>query len=422
MSDSNPVIGSRAAVRTANLTCLRGMRLLVPATSLAVMLLVGLFRPAGNSQGFSLRNSAAAQDKKNAGVEPRKPQRDDSRTSPTYALNIEVLIQPQPTDRLRAQEWGRVFQDLGHTVSFRAGRPGERLRVENLEETDQRITHVVGNLEKDGRLAIADQRFPLTKPEKLDEYLRQLVRFGASGPPSQSPTWGLTDQQLTSVNTLLSERVDAPVSLTTPMDAIASLGLPDPLEVRFTAAAKDQQFVTQEPGLLSSESLVGLSKGSALAIVLSQAGLGFRPLLESRTTYVLEIDVGGESSNLWPVGWKSRQALNTLLPDLYRTIPVDVEDVVVSELIAAVTEKLEIRTFYAAAELGRAGANPWELTYSRKPDRLSPSRLLSLIGDRFQLGLDIRVDESGQCFLWVTTAPELQAFRQRFAHMIPGKR
>ncbi len=420
MSDRNPVIGSRAAVRTADLMWPRGMRLLIPAISLAVMLLGGLVPPAGDSRGFSVRDSAAAQDR-SVGVTSRNLPREDAGTSTPYTLNIEVLIQPQPSDQLRAREWGMLFQELGYTVSFRGGRPGEKLRVENLEATDQRITHVVGNLEKDGRLAIVGQRFQLTNPEKLDAYLQRLVRFGAAGPVSESPTWGLTDQQLSFVNMLLSARVDAPVSLTTPVDAIGTLGLPEAFQVRFTAAAKDQQFVSREPGLLTSESLAGVSKGTALAIVLSQAGLGFRPLLENRKTYVLEIDVGGESSNLWPVGWKSKQPLNTLLPDLYRSIPVDVEDVVVSELVQAVSEKLEIRPFYAAAELGRAGVNPSEMIYSRKPDKLAPSRLLSLIGDRFQLGLDVRVDESGQCFLWVTTAQELQAFRRRFAHIVPGK-
>ena len=48
-------------------------------------------------------------------------------------LDIEILIQSQPVYRIKAQEWGRAFQQLGHSPRFREPRGGEVSLVENID-------------------------------------------------------------------------------------------------------------------------------------------------------------------------------------------------------------------------------------------------------------------------------------------------
>ena len=133
--------------------------------------------------------------------------------------------------------------------------------------------------------------------------------------------------------------------------------------------------------------------------------------------FELQIDAGGETNNLWPTGWKTQETVAKILPAYLKSIPVDVEDAEVSTLLAVVAERLKIPVFNSSFELASAGKNLDELTYSRSEKKIAPSRLLTSIGDKLQLGFDVRVDEGGKLFLWATTAEESAAFRARFAHV-----
>ncbi len=341
----------------------------------------------------------------------------------SYALEIDVLTQPQPSYRINAQKWGRVFQELGFAVRFREGRPGERTRVENLDRNGTRTALIVGIMEADGRIIMQDRRFEISRTQPIIEFLEQISIWGASGPPSSSPTWGLTTEQFSVVTRLLAPAVSEPVILRTPMEAIDSLKLPEAFRLTFTEAAKERAFLVLDDVDSLEQDLTGFSKGTALAIALAQFGLGFRPLQnpDAGGGYLIEVELGNESSNLWPVGWKTKEAMSTILPNYYKSIEVDVEDVEVGGFIKAVADKLQVAAFQSSWELNAAQLNLNELKYSRKPDKVSPSRILMLLGDKFQLGLDVRTDESGKCFLWVTTRQDFLAFRKRFAHVVPGK-
>jgi hypothetical protein len=185
----------------------------------------------------------------------------------------------------------------------------------------------------------------------------------------------------------------------------------------FTDAAREKALGRRPDTAPELLDLKGFSKGTAMAIVLAQYGLGFRPQRISAGRYQIEIDAGNESSNLWPVGWKTQESLVVVLPAWLKSIPVDVEDVEVSVLLQVVADRLEIPMQTSSLSLASAERNLDELTYSRKADRVSPARLLTAIGDKLELGFDVRVDEGGKLFLWATTSDESNAFRTRFAHV-----
>ena len=88
-----------------------------------------------------------------------------------------------------------------------------------------------------------------------------------------------------------------------------------------------------------------------------------------------------------------------------------------SALVGAISEKIGVADFSSAYALTAKGLDINTLKYTRKDDRISPSRLLTAVGDKLELGFDVRVDEAGKMFLWVTTADDAKAFRRRFAHV-----
>ena len=339
-----------------------------------------------------------------------------------YLIDFDVLIQPQPTYRINAQRWGKVFQQLGLVVTFRDGRPGERTQIANVPQQEPPTTSIIGLMEPDGRILIRDKKYSINDPQPLADLVQQVSEYGAAGPPDRSPQWGLTDEQFAFVTQQLSVPVSDQVKPRTAVEAIDSLQLPSVFQVRFADSAREQAFAVADIQPDALAQLVGMSKGTAMAIVLAQFGLGFRPLAGERPGYyIIEIHAGGENDNLWPVGWKTKETLFSINPALFKAVEFELEAVELKGLIAVIADRIGLSCFYSNNRLQAAGIDPEKLTYSRKRDKVSPSRMLTLLGDKFKMGLDVRCDEAGQCFLWVTTADDYQAFRRRFAHVIPGK-
>ena len=332
-----------------------------------------------------------------------------------YVLQIEVLTEPQPSFQLRAREWGEALQKLEHRATFRQGRNGDKTTIENVVTGRDKVVRAVGILNRDGSITFRGQRFRITELNPMREWLEQLEQFGAAGPPNENPTWGLDEAQYTEVLKLLGKPVDQPVVLSSPMDAVDSLKLPAVFRYRFTDAAKKSAFVKVAQIGDHTTDFDGLSKGTSLAIALAQFGLGFRPLVNPSGGYFIEIDAGGEDANMYPVGWGNNTSITVAVPALARSVPVDLVDADMDGLIELISDKLKLRHIYSAARLTAEGKDLSRIKYTRKPDKLSPYSLMRILNQTHKIGIDLRTDEAGTIFMWVTTEADYKAFRKRFA-------
>jgi hypothetical protein len=98
-------------------------------------------------------------------------------TDPTRrTLDVEVLIQSQPSYRIKSQEWGRVFQELGYSVRFREPRGAEAPRVEDLDREDFPATRVIAAMAVNGSIQIGNQQFNIDNLQPRAR--RRAVRHG----------------------------------------------------------------------------------------------------------------------------------------------------------------------------------------------------------------------------------------------------
>jgi len=341
-----------------------------------------------------------------------------SNRASTFRLDIRILISPTARARVTAQEWSRLFQRFGRAATIVSDTGREIPGVRIVEGSGKSQVKIVGLMDRSGAVVFRDRRFRLTDDRELQKYLENLAAHGPEGPVRLRPTWGLSDEQFQEVLRRLAVPVTQEVQLRSAIEAVESLNLPDDFRVTWTESARRLALSADESS--EGSDLGSLSTGSSLAIVLAQFGLGFRPMEHPRGGYVIEIDTGDEESNLWPVGWKNSRPLTQVAPILFKSIPVDLQDVEIDALISVLADRIKMRPFYARQTLHEKGIDVTRIVYSRKPDRISPSRLMHLIGRRHGMGLDVRTDEAGQLFLWCTTAEEHAAWKKRFAHVIPG--
>lgn len=346
----------------------------------------------------------------------------------SFPLQIEVLIQPDPNYKVHTLAWARVFQLINRSPRFRTGRSGETTGVEETDYLGRKGVRIVGIMNRTGSISFTGRTFNTEQPEQLEAWLKKLEEFGAKGPPDESPTWGLSDDDFKRVLNLLAPAVTDPIDLRSADAAIKSLKLPAKFSVTFSEQADKRRLLPAAKMGDIPLNCKGLSKGTALAMTLAQFGLGFRPTnpaddrprSSDEQGFVLEIHVGDEADNLYPIGWKPMAPIFNVIPAIGKTVPVDLEKADLHLIIELIAQKLEVPFAYAAWPLLREGRDISKTTYSRKPDKLSIDSLMRIVGRAHEIGLSLRTDEAGSVFLWVTTEANFEAFRQRFAHIRPA--
>lgn len=335
-----------------------------------------------------------------------------------YPVTIEVLIQPTVQHNLKSRSWTPVFRQLGQLVTFRSGRTGERVSLLETESGGQVGVRVIGVLNNDGTIRFPGKTVRVSEPQEIAVWLQKLRDHGARGPAKDDASWGLSTEDFKQVLNLLAGPVSQEVDDRSATLAIQSLELPDVFKVKFTPEARllagrpAKQIAGTPPDCTS------LSKGSALAVVLAQFGLGFRPMKDSSGQLILEVDVGDEADNLYPIGWKNEAPITIAVKNLVKQFAVALDDQNLNLVIRLMAQKLELPYAYASQDLLAAGTNPDGLKFSRQ-GRTSAYSLIQSIEARHGLGLSFRTDEAGQIFLWVTTSKNKQAFNKRFAHVKP---
>lgn len=341
-----------------------------------------------------------------------------------FPLQTEIMAQPNVGQRVQVQRWAEVFQKTGRSATFRQGKQGERTRVEETKYGNRKGVLLVGIMNRDGSITVMGQTLRTSDSDKLDAILNILEEHGAGGPPNKNPTWGLNTDEFKAVLQLLAARVDAPIDFRSSVAAIESLALSKEFTVRFTEAAAARQVLPAAQMGDLQPNCIGISKGTALAIALAQFGLGFRPKSNAAGGFVIEVDVGDEADNMYPVGWKNTQPIFNALPAIGKTLPVDLEPgTPLDRIVALIADKLAVPHFYSAHQLLSDAKDISKMTYNRKPDKLAVNRLMNILSRANAIAADVknlRTDEAGTIFLWITTEANGKAFNERFPDAKPS--
>lgn len=335
--------------------------------------------------------------------------------SKKYYVQLDVLMQPGPSAQLRARDWAAVFQEIGYNPTFRQARDGDKTSLENVDIRNEKSVKVVGLLDRTGKaIDFRGKKFLMSQGAPLKAWLDKLAMYGAKGPANEHPTWGLSEDQYTEVLKLLGKPTARKVDLTSPIRALDSIGLSTQFEFKFTLAAATKAKARAEFIADAEPDLQQFSQGTALSLAMAHFGLGFRPIAGANGKYVIEVDAGAETENLYPAGWKNTLPITTLVPAISKPIPVDLEDAQLDALVKLLADKLELPLVYSSYAMKADGKDVSKMKYTRKPDKISPYRLMRNVGKVSKLGFSVRADETGKVFLWVTTEAEEQAFQKRF--------
>jgi hypothetical protein len=341
---------------------------------------------------FFTSASLSAQPGGNAGSSFQRKQQ----TQVTFELLIATRV-PQ----LAAQQWGEIFGRAGATVRIRQALGSDRAEITESTRGSMRLVKATGLLEQDGSIIFENRRFQQSQAAALAEWIRELKTYGAQGNDHGKPDFGLTREQFGAIfRTLAGKVVQDPAGLDLSA-ALATVGLPDSLPLRMTPAAQDflKGSDKQRP---APKNLTGLSRGTVLAILLNNAGLGFRPGRTPEGTLELRVDLLREPAAAWPVGWPLEKPPITSMPKLVEVVPVEFSDVPLVDVVHAISIQTEIPILTDHRRIFEANIPLSELKVNQEYRKMTWSGLLDRVTFP-DLMRELLQDEAGTPFVFMTT-------------------
>ena len=297
------------------------------------------------------------------------------------------------------QKWIEMLQDVGadKVVSKTAetGTPA----IEETELTNSTIVRVTGFI-VGNRLKLPGGSFTIRDKTGIRTLLQRIRDDGAKVALAEKKAFGLTSEQLVGLHEKFAQVVDFSTRGKQAGDVIGKLasktGLKFTLDMTAKAAIRSQETVVEE--------LEGMSIGTALATVVRPLGVVIEPRREQGKSLEVHILSSRVSKENWPIGWPIESPPVSVAPGLFDEIPIEIRNFPLNDVLDAVEKKSGVPFFYDHNTLAREGVELSEVKVSLTNKKIgllvAVSRLLKQ-SDPI-LNYEIRVDENGKPFLWIT--------------------
>jgi len=301
------------------------------------------------------------------------------------------------------QTWLRELAAAGVSdLRIRAGFP-EKVGIEVLGSEDHPTYLVTGIITAGDELVLPGRRFRVAEAPQVARWLNNLAEKGLKEKKEESQgAFGLRAEQFEKAQKDLAQPVAFSTRGTDRGEAVRKIGeqLAGPLRIegRSLESAGDDKV---------AEELSGLSCGTALACLLRPAGLGLVPCARGRDDVEYRVVAGKKGVDVWPVGWPPEKPLPQLLPAMYESFNANIQDVPVTTVLEALGKRLKLPFLLDHNALARHGIEPDKKKVNAPQSRTTSNQLLRRTLSQAGLKSEVRLDEAGKPFLWVTTVKPL---------------
>ncbi len=325
-------------------------------------------------------------------------------TQAQTARRVELeLVTNGPVPPLSQQDWLRRLASAGVTkLRIRAMRGGDRLGVETRGTPEMPYYVVTGLLAGSGDVQVGGRRYRPTEAAQLASWLDEVARLGPVENRPPITAFGLTAAEFQRVHDDLARPVGSVTQGRSRAEVVRDLSrrlrLPIRVDPSHLAAFQQDTVV---------EDLSKLSCGTALACVARPLGMCLVPREQGGRAVEYSIIEAKPGVKAWPIGWQSERNDRETLPALYEFLTVNVDGVPVTDVLKAVSGRIDAPILLDHNALARHGVEPEQVVASFPSSRTWHAKLLQRVLSQAKLKSEVRLDEAGKPFLWVTTMKPL---------------
>lgn len=315
-------------------------------------------------------------------------------------IELRVLIDKKSAIGTN-HEWMQALAEVG---ADRVVAETSRVKEPSFKEIGEgalKTLRIVG-IVKRGALYLPGGKFRITQTTAIRNHLKKLRDDGAEITIAEKVAFGLTAKQLLSVH----DRMGAQINSATKGQSASKLakrilelsGYPTQIE------KSAQRMLSNSEAVVEVE-LNGYTLGTGLAIALRPMGLVFEPKRPQGQQVQLMVRVADEKQKNWPVGWPVTVPTGDAAPKLMVKVPIKAQQAEILKLLSAIEGRVELPFFFDHAKIRAKGIDleSTKVTYAREKKSSYDMVIDKVLNQcKPKLKSELRIDEVGKKFLWIT--------------------
>lgn len=314
------------------------------------------------------------------------------------ALPIELEVAADSPEAM--QRWSRILGecDLAR-VRIRGAKRGDQIGIRTIDTGRSKRYVVTAALDARDRLILPGGKFTDGQVVALKKFFQELP-LNTEHNSVERGRFGLTAQQFKQVFQAFSQ-------LVTDKPGAAPAAFVDAL-VRRTRIPVEFDGLSR--GRLSRKSpekvqVPELTLGTTLAIYLRGYGLTMVPeqprdgQLQLR---IFELPEDQRELKHWPVGWLSEAPPRQLAPNLYKATTIEISGFSLEDALRALEPAAGLPLVYDQYLLDRQQIDPTKVQVKVARKKMFIKRGIDLALTQARLAGEVRVDENGHPFYWIT--------------------
>lgn len=322
---------------------------------------------------------------------------------------IEIASQAAAHGTAPRQWLQRLAEAGGGSTRLVGARGSEKPRMETLGQkaNGEPLLKVYAVLTRDNLLLLpgptSSLRFRLSDRAKLADYFKRLGAEGADGVTAQRGKHGLTEAEFTDLFTRLKTPL-GPIQDTDSLQRIVQTASRlARVKIEIDASIASVLAATPE----DPAPLGRLATGTALAVVLREKGLALEPTKPLGKPARLRVVPAVEAEEPWPVGYDPEGSPTQTAPALMEFLTVEIEGYTLTEALDAIAPRLTwndgpLPLVWDRFAMRRDAIDPATVQVRFPSRRTFYKKLLNQLVIQARLKLDLRVDEAGTPFLYLT--------------------
>ena len=335
---------------------------------------------------------------------PRLQQANPSRKaaeSPKTDITIEISAGGSGVG-LPTLNWKPVFDELGIPVTIQPGNLNGQPETTETNTAGRRHVLVKGGMDRQGTLLFEGHRFTSDEAGKFKAWIAELKAYGAQGSPEGKPAWGLNPEQFNDLFAALTAQLVDSVTGLSLEEAVKKLAIDPKYPVHSSREA--QEHLGKAPASQVRNTLDGFSKGTALAVILSEQGLGFRPVRSQTGAITIEIVPSSDEPNaIWPIGWDPKLNRPQTVPQMFKLVSIDLKDAPFMDVITGIAVKAELQFLFDYHRIAARQIDLEKLRVSFPARQAAYNTLLRTVTLSNRMNHRIQVDEGAHPFVWIST-------------------
>ena len=326
-----------------------------------------------------------------------------------YADVVQVeIIQLEGASMEYPHTWGReLVRTDAPAVQFRNQRSGDAVSITESGTEASPVWKIIGTMDAYGTILMPDgAQFRCGDAAGLAAWIRELPgKMRAKKQAENAPVQGDFGLPIPLMQQLLNDfkqNLQEETAGLSPVDILqkCARGLSAPVKISpaQVAALKELDPIDEE--------LSSLSKGTIMAYVLRPAGLALVPR-ESNGRLYYSVETGQKNVKPWPIGTKVDKLEAEVLPDILKKIPANMRAVPLRDAVDSISERIDVPMLYDLNAMARYGIDLDTAKVTVSAEKITYLSLLNRVLRTHKLKAELRMDENGEPFFWVTTTRPL---------------